>query len=229
MNAPHLPKPSQILIEAAQAQVSLPFECQPLFTRTGEVFGHELLYRGLLPQAWIHVDSPVLRHLGRVKLDMNLLFVNIANESLLAISDEAFILASQRNKIVFELSEVFTGSQTIHHISAKVNRLIEHGVRFALDDFGNGADGLHRLYALKRVACVKIDGTFMRLCLERKDAAIALKSLILEWKKRDIIVVAEWIETQDLLSLAHSLDIDLTQGWYVDALYAPEEQSLVLE
>ena len=40
---------------------------------------------------------------------------------------------------------------------------------------------------------------------------------LINW--RGIVVVAEWIETEDLLTFAHSLGFDLTQGWYVDELY----------
>lgn len=217
---------STLWIDAGQPHpISLPFECQPLFTCTGEVYGIELLYRGIIPKSWAQVDTSVLRYLGRHSLDMPRVFVNVANESLLTIPDDTFVLASQKNEIVFELSEVFARGHTVAVVAAKVNRLISRGVRFAIDDFGGGADGMHRMYSIDKVVCVKVDGAFLRICQARGDAAAALRCLITDWKSRGITVVAEWIETADLLSFAHSMDFDLTQGWYVDELYAwkPEQ------
>lgn len=206
--------------------VRLPFECQPLFTRAGEIHGQELLYRGLQPASWPVVDAAVLKYLARHDLELPRVFVNLANESLLEIPDEALVVAAQVNRVVFELSEQYFDGDNVAQLVAKVDRLVDKGVKFAIDDFGGGYDGLRRLYSLAEISYVKVDGAFLRTCLDRSDAAGVLTYLVRTWQSRGINVVAEWVESPSLLAFAKMLDFDLTQGWYVDELYRTDRPEL---
>lgn len=197
---------------------TLNFELQPIvFPKTSRVFGYELLYRGLVPANWSDVDVSVIQHFLKEKRSETL-FINLSNEGLLRIDEREFVEASKNNNLIFELSESHADNATYQKISEKVNSLASQGLRFALDDFGIGLDGLHRLYSLNSVSVIKIDGSLIQAALIRSDAQNTLRSLIQHWDRANIQSVAECIENTDLYDCAKSLGVTLLQGWHVDSL-----------
>lgn len=197
---------------------TLNFELQPIaYPFNSSVFGYELLYRGLVPANWSDVDVSLIDHFRHVETSETF-FVNLSNEGLLRIEESRFLEASKNNNLIFELSESHTDNATYQKISEKVNSLASQGLKFALDDFGIGRDGLHRLYSLNSVSVIKIDGSLIHAALIRADAENTLRSLIKHWDKANIQSVAECIESTDLYECAKSLGVTLMQGWHVDSL-----------
>jgi EAL domain-containing protein (putative c-di-GMP-specific phosphodiesterase class I) len=198
------------------------FEMQPIMGVADVcVHGYELLYRGVKPEQWSDVDRAVLSHFANQAQNKPRLFINLSNESILSIPSDVFLTASRRNDLVFELSESLIDIDSFAAVAEKVNSLSDAGVRFAIDDFGNGLDGLKRLYALKRIEAVKIDGELLKTTMGRPDAAMALKALVNHWHSSSICTVAEGIETAEVLIFVRDLGVDLVQGWHVDSLVAP--------
>lgn len=197
---------------------TLNFELQPIaYPNNSSIFGYELLYRGLVPANWSDVDVSLIQHFREVETTETL-FINLSNEGLLRIAEHEFLDASKNNDLIFELSESHTDNATYQQISEKVNSLASQGLKFALDDFGIGRDGLHRLYSLNSVSVIKIDGSLIKAALARSDAENTLRSLIRHWDKANIQSVAECIESPDLYECAKSLGVTLMQGWHVDSL-----------
>lgn len=209
-----------ISMDAGDTNLSpLTFELQPIVFGNGITpFGYEMLIRGQRGQTWLDIDRRVLRYLREHTGTLPPLFVNLANESLLSIPDDEFVGASNSRNVIFEISETHTESVAFDKIAEKVNNLIEHGVRFAIDDFGSGRDGLQRLYSLSHVSVVKIDGAFLISCMRRADATLVLEGLVAQWQRNDILVVAECVESSEILQFANRIGIDLAQGWHIDAL-----------
>lgn len=200
-------------------KVSLKFELQPIIQfHSSATIECELLYRGPIPARWLDIDRSVLKHLGSVRLTESILFVNIANESLLALPNELFILASQKNSVVFEVSESYSDPKAFDLITAKINSLSLLGLKFAIDDFGNGQDGFKRLYAIHHCTHIKIDGIFFKTAMKRDDAATMLRILIQQWQSRGIRVIVECVETVAHFIFAKELGFDKAQGWFVDRL-----------
>lgn len=194
------------------------FEAQPIMALQGSrVVGHELLYRGAHPAVWPKVDAALVKFLG-VARDMPLVFVNLSNQGLLEVPLVDLEQASFANRVIFELSESVSEYEEREAIAKKVNQLIDAGVRVAVDDFGTGRDSLERIYELKPTAAVKVDRRFLQTCASRGDAASTLGHLIKQWREAGIWSIAEGVETDELLSFAQSVGVDMVQGWHVDTL-----------
>lgn len=92
----------------------------------------------------------------------------------------------------------------------------EHGARFALDDFGTGFTSFAQLRALP-VDSVKIDGAFIReLTTSRVDREI-VRSITSIAKALGRSVVAEFVESEEILAIVRGLGVDAAQGYLIGA------------
>lgn len=197
----------------------LAFELQPIVdARTLVVFGHELLYRGILPQRWQTVDFAVLTALRDLPTTAQALFINLCNESVLEYSILDFVPTSKRATTIFELSEAFIARDEMLSVAQRVNTLTHAGLKFALDDFGNGLDGLLRLSVLEHIAIIKLDRVFLQTTRLNRSSQKSLLALIGMWHSRGIKVVAEGIENNSELAFARLMGADYLQGFLIDDL-----------
>lgn len=211
---------ARVIVGVDNAQVGqVQFELQPI-VRTHSLVprGYEMLYRGPRSLRWVDVDRAVLNYLRSAECDPRPLFVNLSNESLIAIPAEEFADAAAGRRVVFEISESHTEHEPYAQIAAKANELIELGLQVAIDDFGSGRDGLQRLYSIDRVSVIKIDRLFVCQAMGRPDAANVLRLLASQWKAGGIQVVVEGVETASVMEFAEDIGADFIQGWHVDAL-----------
>lgn len=225
--------------ESAQAQVEsdgelfgVRFELQAIASAVDlTVYGYEFLYRGKVrpttAAGWANIDEGVLRYLGEVSLGLNeVCFVNLSHESVLSVPEWAFRAATRQNDLRFEMSEAVTEVALFERVCDKVNRLTSRGIHFAIDDFGAGLDGSRRLYALDRVAVIKVDRGLLVTAAGRAQASQMLAASVSSWKAAGIQTVAEGVETPELLEFARRMGFDLVQGWHVDTL-VPAKQALI--
>lgn len=216
----------------AEHRFGVRFELQAIAnTADLSVYGYEFLYRGevrpISSAAWVRVDHGVLKYLGAVSLGLGQpCFINLSHESFMSIPDSAFYAASEKNELRFELSEAVAEGGLFEEVCNKVNRLIGCGMDFAIDDFGAGLDGSRRLYALDKVAVIKVDRDLLISAAGRSNAAKMLAASVASWKSAGIHTVAEGVETKELLAFAQGLGFDLVQGWHVDT-FAPAEQAII--
>jgi EAL domain-containing protein (putative c-di-GMP-specific phosphodiesterase class I) len=189
----------------------------------------ELLYRGGYPRNWPEIDLSLLEHFATSHRLSHQLFINVSNEGLMHIAPETFIAAARQNDLIIELSESVRGHAMKDAITQRVNTLLEGGVRFAIDDFGAGRDGLDRLYSHESTWAVKIDSGFLRTCMSRKDAANLMRYMVSHWRGAGIVTIAEGIEDDASLSFARELGTDLVQGWHVDELVHAEQGQRTVE
>jgi EAL domain-containing protein (putative c-di-GMP-specific phosphodiesterase class I) len=93
-----------------------------------------------------------------------------------------------------------------------LERLRALGVRLSLDDFGTGHSSLSYLKSLP-LDEVKIDQSFVTgMALDPSDAAIVRSTIDLA-RHLGLDVVAEGVETEDVLEVLVSLDCDVAQGF----------------
>lgn len=208
---------------ATPVQETLAFEMQPIvWLGSGAVHAYELLYRGPRPVDWCDVDSAVMEFLTCPRAGLNPLFINLSNQTLISHDVDVFVRVASANDVTFELSEAMAGHAERASIAEKVNRMISAGARVALDDFGAGRDGLERLYSLQGPSVVKVDRDFILTCMQREDACRVLKMLVAEWRRAGVKSLAEGIENASMFEFAQTIDVDLVQGWWVDAMVAGE-------
>jgi len=88
------------------------------------------------------------------------------------------------------------------------------GLRFALDDFGDGRSSL-RLWAELRPEIVKIDKYFIHDVHTEPIKVQTLRGLTRLAETFGTTLVAEGIETEDELRVVRDLGIELGQGWFL--------------
>ncbi|MGE5523706.1 MAG: putative bifunctional diguanylate cyclase/phosphodiesterase [Rhodospirillaceae bacterium] len=144
-------------------------------------------------------------------------FVNLSRNS---ISDAQWIQRFvdmlrgsnvDHGQLVFEITETAAMSE-IDVTLTFIRRLKDMGCRFALDDFGAGFSSF---YYLKRfdVDYLKIDGSFIRDLAHDEGCRIfvrALNDVARELKKQ---VIAEWVETPEVLKMLLEMGAQFGQGY----------------
>ncbi len=97
---------------------------------------------------------------------------------------------------------------------APLLNLRDLGVRLSIDDYGTG---LSTLDYLKKVPAseIKIDQSFIKAMPENRSDLVMVKSTIALAHSLDRTVVAEGVETQELLDLLRSLGCDTAQGFLI--------------
>lgn len=95
-------------------------------------------------------------------------------------------------------------------------RLHMAGVRISIDDFGTEHSSLSRLLWLP-ISEIKIDKSFVDAFCNRKNAIIIVKEVIDLAHKLGLVVVAEGVETNEVLNLLKKLNCDSVQGYLFSA------------
>jgi EAL domain-containing protein (putative c-di-GMP-specific phosphodiesterase class I) len=92
-----------------------------------------------------------------------------------------------------------------------LERLVDHGVRIAIDDFGVGYSSLGQLKTLP-AKVLKIDRSFVSsMEVDRRDEAIVSSAIELA-HRLGLQVVAEGIETSEHLATLRASGCDIGQG-----------------
>jgi EAL domain-containing protein (putative c-di-GMP-specific phosphodiesterase class I) len=103
-----------------------------------------------------------------------------------------------------------------------ITQLHEHGVRFAIDDFGAGQSSLAYLKRLP-IDVLKIDRSFVLGMVENDDDAAIVQSAINLGRNLRVAVVAEGVETAEIRARLASLGCDLIQGFGLARPLPPAE------
>lgn len=123
-------------------------------------------------------------------------------------------------KIIFEIAES-AAITNIAKTSAFLKTMRDQNVYFSLDDFGSGLSAYSYLKTLP-VKEIKIEGSFVRDILQDPVDRVLVKSIIDVAHTMGLVVVAESVESQDVLDELKHLDIDFAQGYF---LHTPEHLS----
>lgn len=144
-------------------------------------------------------------------------FVNLSRVS---ISDQRWInrftklLRESRvdpSQLVFEITETAAMSE-IDVTLTFIRQLKDMGCRFALDDFGAGFSSF---YYLKRfeVDYLKIDGSFIRDLATDEGSRIFVRALNDVAQGLSKQVIAEWVETPEVLKILTDMGAQYGQGY----------------
>lgn len=110
----------------------------------------------------------------------------------------------------YELLVRFVG--TIHKLGGLIS----------IDDFGSGYSNLRHIASIKS-DYIKIDGSIVKNCSTDPESE-KLVALVSDWKRlsiRDVKLVAEYVETEDIQNKLEKYDIDFSQG-YLFSVPSPE-------
>lgn len=116
-------------------------------------------------------------------------------------------------KLNIEITEssMMSDSRRAHDV---IDQLHELGVKLAIDDFGTGFSSLSYLKHLP-AHTIKIDRTFVMDMLEDDNDAIIVRSTIDLAHNMGRTVIAEGVESKDVLDILEILGCDYAQGYYL--------------
>ncbi|MEJ2564540.1 MAG: DUF1631 family protein [Gammaproteobacteria bacterium] len=146
--------------------------------------------------------------------------INLSGESLNEEGFVDFILEQLQGvripyeKICFEVTET-VGVTSLSDATLGIERIKDAGCRFALDDFGSGMSSYGYLKNLP-VDMVKIDGGFVKDLVAESSDYVVVKSIteIAHFMKK--IVVAEYVESEEIFALLREIGVDFAQGYMID-------------
>jgi len=180
----------------------------------------ERYHQMVLVDKWV-VSNTVkcLMSLEPMQLENVRCFINISGQTLSDMSFLSFVsnLLSETNLnpacLCFEITETATIAnfkQAINLISV-LQRL---GCHFALDDFGTGLSSFSYLKQLP-VDYIKIDGSFIRNMGKDPVAKAIVDSISTICHTMNIEAIAEFVESESILSNVKSINLDYIQGYMV--------------
>ncbi len=226
----------RLLLEALSNE-QLCWFYQPVIRSADEsIFFYEVLLRLRWNDTLVaaHVFLPLVERFGlQVKYDqysiqkvIRLLADEAMNESFcvnvspLSIQAEGFIewllneirdTCASPERLVIEIPEY-----ALSFVSAKVQTLATGlaamGAKLSIDHFGVGTKSFSYLSALPLHA-IKVDYSYIRDLAENKDHQFFIQSLLQIVHSRDILMLAENVETQQQWDLLKSFQVDGGQGY----------------
>lgn len=119
---------------------------------------------------------------------------------------------------ITETSFIHLTERKLHTIAS----IRDLGVRMAIDDFGTGYASLSYLRQLP-IDVVKLDSTFVNQGLEHPHDLLMVKRMVDIAKDRDLLVVAEGVETESQLKAMEGIGVDQIQGYYLSRPLPPDE------
>lgn len=215
--------------------------------RTGEIYGYEALMR---PQSEI-LKSPLefirLAKTGAKLNDVEKLtwtqalkafkiqvgkgnisasskiFVNSISNCILNDEDLEKLESDYQDLLNNVVLEILEGEETNNDYADKKQQLIKkwHG-KIALDDFGTGYNSEYALIT-SHPDIIKIDRSIISGCDTDESRQSIMQNLIRFSKIRNVMVLAEGVETYQEMKMAIQCGVDLLQGYYINRpVYEPE-------
>ena len=174
--------------------------------------------RGLISTMDLMVIEKAFKKIKETKYQ-GLLFINLSPKSLIMgdfISKvNSFVVeyGIKKEKIVFEITE----RETVKNFSLLerfVHALKLEGYKFAIDDFGSGFSSFHYIKKFP-IDYIKIDGDFIiNIDKDVKDRAF-VNSIVTLAKELNIKIIAEFVESQEIVEVLDALEINYYQGFHI--------------
>ena len=154
-----------------------------------------------------------IKSLGIDYVEYNLSIVECDNpmlaNDLLDVMNEFGVSPSQVNFEITETAQAHNVKELIHNME----RLIESGSTFSMDDYGTGYSTTHYLIKLP-LHIVKIDKSILWPAMKDAKSYNVLRQLVATIKSIDKKIVVEGVETQEMVDVLDELKCDYLQGYF---------------
>jgi EAL domain-containing protein (putative c-di-GMP-specific phosphodiesterase class I) len=107
-------------------------------------------------------------------------------------------------------------------VSRNIHELRSRGIRLSIDDFGVGYSSMSQLLGVP-IDELKIDKTFVLALMTDGRAESIVRSTIQLGRALNLRVVAEGVETSEVLATLRELGVDVVQGYYLSKPLAPDQ------
>lgn len=168
------------------------------------------------------LQSGMPQQLGIKYIEVNLSVVQCSYELLsqqfIHIMEEYQIDPSQINLEITETGSVSTRKIMLENMQ----KLINYGVQFSLDDFGTGNSNLNYIVDMP-VNIVKFDRSMTNSYFNNGKAKYVMDAAMHMIHGMELQIVSEGIETEEQLDTMKELDISYIQGYYFSKPLPQEE------
>jgi EAL domain-containing protein (putative c-di-GMP-specific phosphodiesterase class I) len=103
-----------------------------------------------------------------------------------------------------------------------MEKLIQYGVSFSLDDFGNGESNLNYIVDMP-VEIVKFDRDMTQSYFEKSKGKLVMETTIHMILDLGLKMVSEGVETEEQLEAMKKLGVHYIQGYYFSKPLPPDE------
>jgi diguanylate cyclase (GGDEF)-like protein len=158
-------------------------------------------------RAWSDADRPLT-------VSVNLAARNLLDETLpIQVAD--LLVAHGVAPELLELEVTETAIMTDPVRARKLlEKLVTLGIRISIDDFGVGYTSLGQLRDLP-ISELKIDQSFVRTMAEDPNNALIVRSVVDLGHNLGFTLVAEGVESQEILTALADLGCDIAQGYHL--------------
>ena len=153
--------------------------------------------------------------------------VNISADNITSLSlPDQLTEMLQNNRLVssmltLEITESALMGELVTSLDI-LTRLRMKGIGLSIDDFGTGYSSLSQLHRIPFTE-LKIDQSFIMSMLTDDESRAIVKTCIILGHELNMKVVAEGVESLEILNILKDLDCDIAQGYYISRPI-PEQQ-----
>ncbi|MCC8068902.1 MAG: EAL domain-containing protein [Ruminococcus sp.] len=143
------------------------------------------------------------------------IFLNSISNCLIDEEDIKYIEKNHKEILSNLVMEILEGEQSnMDFMNTKINLIKKWHGKIALDDFGSGYNNELALITFNP-SLIKIDRSIISGCDNDSNRQNIITNLIQIAKAKDILVLAEGVETYEELKTVIDCGVDLIQGYYV--------------
>ncbi|MDF1877651.1 bifunctional diguanylate cyclase/phosphodiesterase [Sulfurimonas sp. SAG-AH-194-L11] len=148
------------------------------------------------------------------EFNINLSIEDIMNSKIFNFIIEKVKNSKASSRVTFELleSEAIEDFKKVEHFITEVKR---YGAKIAIDDFGSGYSNFSYLIKI-RADYIKIDGSLIKNIDVDKSALLVVETIVSFAKKLGMKTVAEFVHSSVVMDKVKELEIDYSQGFYID-------------
>ncbi|WP_202149262.1 EAL domain-containing protein [Candidatus Sarmatiella mevalonica] len=145
-----------------------------------------------------------------MQVSVNISSLGVLDDAFLDFAQELLSLHKVGNRLIIEITET-TLNLNLERTTQFVHALKAQGCRIALDDFGAGFTSFKQLEFLP-IDIIKIDGSYIRNLDQNIYHQYFVEMMTFISNKINVLVIAEFVETQEVCNHLTKLGIQYMQG-----------------
>ncbi|MFY9099983.1 EAL domain-containing protein [Aliarcobacter cryaerophilus] len=149
-----------------------------------------------------------------IEFNLNLTLEDIKDQYTMDFIVHTIEKTNTANQITFEIVES-EGIESFTEVSNFIKKAKKLGCKIAIDDFGTGYSNFEYIIKLD-VDYIKIDGSLIKNINSDNNLYITVQTIVGFAKALKIKTVAEFVHNEEVLNCVQILDIDYSQGFFID-------------
>ena len=149
-----------------------------------------------------------------IEFNLNLTLEDIKDQYTMDFIVHTIEKTNTAKQITFEIVES-EGIESFTEVSNFIKKAKKLGCKIAIDDFGTGYSNFEYIIKLD-VDYIKIDGSLIKNINTDNNLYLTVQTIVGFAKALNIKTVAEFVHSEDVLNCVKNLDIDYSQGFFID-------------